>query len=506
MSSVETKYYRGYGFMTTVKYNNKGDYLYISDKESKVITMVDTINNKIERVFNGHNGVIWYVDITLDDNILISCSGDFNIIVWNAKTGDIIEKINETGIPKCLSVLKIQDDINSNINVVGIYCDSLSRRNNPYIKILGIDNNFNITLIKNITWLYSKITTINWIDIDKLVVGCDDGLIYTFNINDDISNLDNLIKINHHTESIKSIVVNKNRTNILSSSLDCTSKIIELKEMSVLKTFTSECPINFSIYNFNERKVILGGGVEAMLVAKTSKNDLSLKIYDVKSGKLKQSMQSHFGPIRFIDKCPNSKNFATASQDGTVKIYLFDKLNDDDNNNLDITPTQIPIQNIDNTSINSNNSNNSSKTKNKSELTTEFTKIESVNKIVLKTEELKTDTNPKKKFIPGSFEYAQNKKLESKNQNYQITENKEIIPTKFTVKVSNLPSDILLGKLYEMFENFGRIEERGIRIKYLQYDTVAYVAYAYKESADKAINALNGRGYQHHILALELAP
>ena len=86
-TDIDTKQYRGCGFMTISKYNNKGDLIYIGDKESKRITVIETTNYNVIGTFDYHNGVIWSLDISSDDNILISCSGDFSIVFSNAKNG-----------------------------------------------------------------------------------------------------------------------------------------------------------------------------------------------------------------------------------------------------------------------------------------------------------------------------------------------------------------------------------------------------------------------------------
>ena len=70
-TTLLTKIYRGHGFMTASKYNNSGDIIYITDKESKVITAVDTNNYSLIGTFEGHYGVIWNIDISNDCSISI---------------------------------------------------------------------------------------------------------------------------------------------------------------------------------------------------------------------------------------------------------------------------------------------------------------------------------------------------------------------------------------------------------------------------------------------------
>ena len=83
--NIITKQFRGSGFMTTSKYNNNGDTIYVADKDSKNITAIDTINYNISGVFIGHNGVVWNLDVSYDDNILITASGDLTISFFDTK-------------------------------------------------------------------------------------------------------------------------------------------------------------------------------------------------------------------------------------------------------------------------------------------------------------------------------------------------------------------------------------------------------------------------------------
>ena len=116
--------YRGHGFMTIGKYNYNGSSIYIGDKESKKITKLN--NNGISE-FEGHCGVIWDLDITPDDRILVSCSGDLSIGFWDNKTlensNKLIYRTQEKGIPKIVSIEK-----KLKLNLVAIFCESIIKK------------------------------------------------------------------------------------------------------------------------------------------------------------------------------------------------------------------------------------------------------------------------------------------------------------------------------------------------------------------------------------------
>ncbi len=132
---INTKVFRGCGFMTIAKYNNKGDIIYVCDKESKKITAIETDNYSVIKKYEGHNGVIWSLDISLDDLFLISCSGDMSIIIWETETGSILNKLNIKNIPKYVSINK-----KFNKNLVAIYCESISKRSKSFINIYNLED------------------------------------------------------------------------------------------------------------------------------------------------------------------------------------------------------------------------------------------------------------------------------------------------------------------------------------------------------------------------------
>ena len=99
-SVIKTKQYRGCGFMTVCKYNNTGDIIYIGDKDSKIISAIDTQDYNVIGTFSGHNGVVWSMDISKDDNILVSASGDLTIGFFDAKNGEKLFQSSERCIPK----------------------------------------------------------------------------------------------------------------------------------------------------------------------------------------------------------------------------------------------------------------------------------------------------------------------------------------------------------------------------------------------------------------------
>ena len=503
-SNIETKVYRGCGFMTVSKYSNSGDKIYIADKDSKTITSIDTTDYSISNTFDGHKGIIWNLDTSKDDSVLISTSGDLTICFFNTSNSQILHQINERNIPKYVSVQKK----NLQTNLVAIICEALTKRSSTCISIYDLDlvgtSEFGekIRLGWNRT---SKPNVLLWLNETILIVGCDNGTIVLRNINDPDGS--NETEYKFHTDSIKSLVWNKSFTGILTGSLDCTSKHINVSKWEILSTYESTVPINWACWNHNDRKVFVGGGIEAMNVAKTSNNDLNLKIYRVSDNKLTNHIGSHFGPIRYIDKSPCNKNFVTSSQDGTVKIYFVKEETQEEvsnsNPNSNLNPSELEKQDIDN-EINSK----------KVYLVSETNKMLNLNWKPPKQNQ--NNNKPVSKWVPGMPKSAQGNSQSTGS--YQINNldegmqkkleqaKKEAEENNSTIRVTNLPNTIKPRDLLDMFDLYGRIEERG-GIKIKQYDdtTMAFIKYVYPESALKAIDNMDGIPMEHHIVRVELA-
>lgn len=499
-TTIETKKFRGCGFMTVCKYNNAGDLIYIGDKDSKIITAIDTQDYNIVGTFKGHNGIVWNLDISKDDNILITASGDLTIGFFNALNGTKLYQSSEKCIPKYVSAQ--QKYSNSQTNLVGIICEALTKKSTTYISIYDLDTIGEENFREKIKLLWvkqSKPTVMTWFSDHELLVGCDDGKIICRNINDLNGEFEKEYQI--HSHSIKSIVWNKSRTQILTGSLDCKAKQIEITAdgiPNVLHTYQSSVPVNYAIWNHNDKKVILGGGIEAMNVAKTLDNDLNIKIYRTSDQKLTHHIGSHFGPIRYIDKAPNSKNFMTASQDGSVKIYFI-------------------------TDVETNNKQSEQNTQKEHKII-----YERFGDPIYHNDGLKNETNKminlswkppkvkeqfvKKNWVPGMPKpkdddgeiYKANVSIDLDNKLNEYK--KQETEHNSTIRITNLPYWIRVKDLGELFDLYGRIEERGgIKIKEYGDSTMAFIKYVYSESATKAVENMDGYPLEHHIIKVEMA-
>lgn len=469
------KQFRGQGFMTVAKFNSTGELLFIGDKDSKNISLVSVNNNGIIGTFNGHNGVIWHLDITKDSKYMISCSGDMSCILWNVIDGKIITRISETGIPKYVTI---------NDDCVVIACDPISKRSKSYISIYSLKSLISgqtIPLNKFIESEQIKATTITIIEKDILLVTYDNGLIKKIKLETN----ELIQEKNIHTDTIKSICLSNDKTKILTASLDKTAKISSLDNLEEIYIFKSRVPINSAIFTPDDEYVLFGGGTEAMMVAKTSENDLTTKVYKVSNQKLVKQINNHFGPLRFIDFNQNASCFVTASQDGMAKIHYIDGISKD-----------IQLYELFGNALD--------KDENELKLIDETIKLEEYNQNENDNKNNKKNGKPLEKYPIGHALHT----TEKVSADYVIsskTDYKSEARETSAVKVSNLPDDVDIRDLWDMFEYYGRIENNGIRIKKVYDGTIAFVNYLNKESAKKAIDKCDKKKMGYCIISVEMA-
>lgn len=477
IKTLNVKQFRGQGFMTVVKYSPKGDYIFIADKDSKYVSLVSIANNQLIGTFNGHNGVIWHLDISKDSKYMISCSGDMSCIVWNAQTGEILNRISETGIPKYVS---IKD------NLVIIACDPISKRSKSYISIYNLDELISgetNQLYKLVETDTNRATTVTCLSEDTILISYDNGFVKKKIFTTNIVALEKKI----HTESIKSVCLSSDKTKFLTGSLDLTAKIINLDTFDEICVFKSTVPINTAIYTPDNNYVLLGGGIEAMMVAKTSDNDLTTKIYQVSNQKLIKQITNHFGPLRYLDFNPTGLNFATASQDGSAKIHYFNSIVDKkelfelfgfvlskDETKLSLANEIVNLEDINDSNKTQQNKGNKKKTQ------------EPISYPV---------GHPLHENDKEVLEYTITTKSSKSYETRQVS----------AVRVTNLPEDIYVKDLQDIFEFYGRIENNGIRIIKLHNDNIAFVNYLNHESALKAIEKCNKMRLEHSIIGVEMA-
>lgn len=549
---VPTKRYnRAEGFITVTKYNHNGSLLYIADNSSKKINVIDTKKYKIIGSYIGHKGVVWCLELSSDDNILVSGSGDLMLGIWGAKTGELFRMFEPLGymsVPERISIQK-----NTSTNYLVVYCKSKSKNKPSCINFYDLDNASNLEIsnddfkIKSIQWTEpTEITSIKWLNDTKYIIGTGDGRIIIKDYSDESYIQQNTV----HSGAIKTLFFNRDQTVVLTSSIDGSAKEIDIATLEIQSEYKSTVQINSAIYSRDYRHIITGGGREAIDVAKSSVNDLSIKMFRKKDKKFVKEINSHFGPVRCLDIQPGSKNFVSGGHDGIAKIYLLDAIKEDEDKDEDkdedndeesvaiegtgesfdvINSTKfLGIQNVvgklllddktnfelvnvykqhvDRQNFNSKQGNVPGSKNSSSSKKTESDDLFMVGSVDYLAE---TEEKRKKKMIDDDV-FMVKVKEENSDDDHEFKPIQSFTPG--TVKVTNLPMDMEFGQLkYELeklFDGFGRISRIGIDSK-VQNDRIAYINYTDISMATKAVDHYskkeNQYRFEYQVMSVELA-
>lgn len=117
------------------------------------------------------------------------------------------------------------------------------------------------------------------------------------------------------------------RTYFLTASKDKTAKIMSARDISLLKTYPADTPLNTAAMTPKKDFVILGGGQAAMDVTTTSSRQGKFearfyhKIFEDEIGRVR----GHFGPLNTIAADPQGRGYASGGEDGYVRVHHFDK-------------------------------------------------------------------------------------------------------------------------------------------------------------------------------------
>jgi len=117
------------------------------------------------------------------------------------------------------------------------------------------------------------------------------------------------------------------RTYFITASKDKTARLISVDDLSVLKTYVTDTPLNSAAITPVKDYVILGGGQAAMDVTTTSARQGKFearfyhKIFEEEIGRVR----GHFGPLNYVAVDPTGKGYCSGGEDGYVRVHHFDQ-------------------------------------------------------------------------------------------------------------------------------------------------------------------------------------
>jgi translation initiation factor 3 subunit I len=171
----------------------------------------------------------------------------------------------------------------------------------------------------------NKATCLTWTYGDQHVIaGFDTGLLVMYDpaVGKEVTRTTKM-----HGDRINSICWNKDKTLFVTASKDNYAKIVDPNTLEVIKEIKTERPVNGAVFSPTHPHIILGGGQDAQTVTTTGsgQGQFASRFYHMVYGEEFGRVKGHFGPINAMAIHPFGKSYATASEDGFIRLMPFDQ-------------------------------------------------------------------------------------------------------------------------------------------------------------------------------------
>jgi translation initiation factor 3 subunit I len=150
---------------------------------------------------------------------------------------------------------------------------------------------------------------------EQIIAGFDNGLIVKYDVE---TGKEIMRRKDIHTDRVNRLNFNREKTLFISASKDCSAKLVDPRNLEVIKTFKSAVPVNGAVISPTHPHILMGGGQDAQTVTTTGASQGKFEtrffhmIYAEEFGRVK----GHFGPINDIAIHPYGKSYASGSEDG----------------------------------------------------------------------------------------------------------------------------------------------------------------------------------------------
>eukprot|EP00744_Colponema_vietnamica_P001969 GILI01003175.1.p1 GENE.GILI01003175.1~~GILI01003175.1.p1 ORF type:complete len:334 (-),score=70.85 GILI01003175.1:249-1250(-) len=312
--------------ITFLKYNRDGDLLFTCGKD-RLVTLWWSDNGERIGTYQ-HEGSVWSCDVSIDSSLLLTGSADNQARLWEVQSGIQLCSFPHTGPVRSVAFDRTETRFAtatdpfmkhpSCIQIFELAKNPEEQSTTPILTITPIGSAQN------------KINQVLWGPMnDRIFAACDDKTIRVYDPNTG----DELECLQGYSKPVNSIAFSHDDIFMISSSSDMTARMYDVKTLRLVKTFTTDKPVNAAaispLYDdaSNPRyHVLLGGGQEARDVtttsAKVGKFDVQLfhMIHEDNLG----SIKGHFGPVNTLAFHPDGRSYCSGSEDGYIRLHHFD--------------------------------------------------------------------------------------------------------------------------------------------------------------------------------------
>jgi len=169
-----------------------------------------------------------------------------------------------------------------------------------------------------------KFTKAAWCNNNQhILAATDEGVLRLY----DVETGDVVKEVKEHKKSIGYISFEPNHGGyFVTASQDYTAKLFDTKTLTVLKTYTTEKPVNAAAISPNMPHVIIGGGQEALdaAISHTRSGNFQTRFFHKIFENEFASVKGHFGPINTLSFSPDGRSYASGAEDGYIRLHHFE--------------------------------------------------------------------------------------------------------------------------------------------------------------------------------------
>lgn len=286
-----------------LKFHKSGEVFFTASKDAS--SAMGNLKGEIIGSFDKHNGAI--SSIGPSDDSLATAGADLQLINWDILTGKVKNTLNVDAVVRGID---FQEQI--------FFCTDDSMNKKPFIGEYDIRDDSK-SLTRQI--LLPDPATRLFKAEDYIIFSTTTGKVCKM----DLRNEKIVQEIKAHQARVTDMKPSKgHRPFFITSSSDCSSKIIDTESFAVKKRFDSEEPINSACIFSSCDRIILVGGINARDVTTTQgKSSFDTQFYDIATQQKIGAFTTHFGTINAVDVHPEGTHCITGGEDGSICLVRF---------------------------------------------------------------------------------------------------------------------------------------------------------------------------------------
>ena len=310
--------------VTEVKFNREGDLLFSCGRDAIACVYRSKDGSPIG-TYEGHEGAILCLDVNRKTTLVATGASDQSGRVWEAETGKELVKFDIPSVAHAVA-FSLKDTyllaaIDQKFRAVpGIYVYKLDanlreqKDMEPVAKLVIEEDPDERTNIKSAMWYDNN---------RSIIAAYEDGMVRKW----DVKTRKVVQEVRACTEKLAELSISKDETMLIASSIaDKCAKLLDAKSLEILKTYKTNHPIRTASISPKFRQVVIGGGVDAKLVAQVSaaQQHFEVDFWHLVYQKYMGSMKGFFSTINCSDFHPSGNSFATGAEEGQIRLVHFD--------------------------------------------------------------------------------------------------------------------------------------------------------------------------------------